>query len=100
MKRKRERKLRREYNQTERINRATAKAALNNARGAKSMVIVAEKVTKEKDKVKREQDQNIQLEEKKRRSKVEGLNRETEREVRSRSKGGTKPERDFSFCRP
>lgn len=36
------------------------------------MVIVAEKVTKEKDKVKREQDQNIQLEEKKRRSKVEG----------------------------
>lgn len=36
------------------------------------MVIVAEKVTKEKDEVKREQDQNIQLEEKKRRSKVEG----------------------------
>jgi len=36
------------------------------------MVIVAEKVTKEKDKVKREKDQNIQLEEKKRRSKVEG----------------------------
>lgn len=34
------------YSDRERINRATAKAALNNARGAKSMEIVAEKVTK------------------------------------------------------
>lgn len=58
------------YSDRERINRATAKTALNNARGAKPMAIVAEKVTKKrKTKQRKEQDQNCQLEEKKRRSK-------------------------------